>query len=1183
MSYERIIVGVAAVFVCAGAGVCFGATITVGTHGPVDYSTIQEAIDAAVDGDEVVVSDGTYTGVGNRDIGFLGKAITVRSENGPENCIIDCEGTEEEPHRGFNFISNEDPNSVLDGFQIINGYGPLEDPDGNGYFESMGGAVYCQFSSPTLINCVFIGSSAQDGGGLCCYDSIMNIFNCTFIDNDGLVGGGCNLYYSNPRVENCLFLENKGSSGAGMYWGRSNPIINGCAFNGNIAEQNGGGLCGGFGGENCEIIDCIFNDNQALFGGGMRIGGTTTLTNCTFNRNIAEKRGGAIEYWNEGFVTVNGCIFNENSAGSGGSITLSQATFATITDCVFSENISKTVGGAIIFLESIGTINKCRFFCNEAGSYGGGVYCYSLGILETTNSVFIGNRAGYHGGAFNCKANCSVNVTNCTLTGNSAEISGGGVWCDESTVNISNTILWDNEPAELWVSETMVVENSCIEGGWRGNNNIEADPCFFDTESSNQSEWDLRLRPESFCIDKGTNTPIGSLTENDIENKPRLVDGDGDGFAIVDMGAYEMPLLAEPAIKVSRNKIRFWAYEGGNSPDEQSFVLLNSGGGILNWQVAEDSEWLTIIPSSGTIANEEFEVLLLTDIDSLSEGIYESDLIITSPEAVNSPQVISVLIQIISPDEDLWIPYEYPTIQSAIDTAEHGDTIILADGIYRGDGNRDISFLGKSITVRSESGPENCIIDCQGAEDEPHRGFLFVNDEGAESILEGVTLRNAYTSAWGAAIYCSDSSPTIRNCNLSRNIVWGVSNTGGSALYCRYSSPTITNCIFDGNSSEHQGGAMRFSSSDCLVRETKFKRNESGWGGVLYSYIANPRIEGCFFENNKSLYGGVLFLYQSNPVITESTFVNNQAMGLTGGSGGVMRCTSNSRPIVSKCFFGDNICKRHGGALSFSEGASGILTRCLFDSNESYDDGGAISISNTELLISNCVFSNNYAKLGGGAIWNGQTYIAGDVEVFNCTFSDNTAGGDGGGVYSYGNGATSMRNCVIWGNEPNELYIENSSSINYCDIRGAWEGEGNIDVEPMFVGSYLDDNGTPNPNDDFWVTGDDYHLRWDSPCVDAGDPNFIAEEGEVDIDGEPRVMGYRVDMGADEVGEKQADFTRDGRIDVSDLSVLSGSWDTAQGQANWYVLSDLFEDGVIGLDDLSIFVDDWMWIADWHQ
>ena len=84
---KSILSTIVVVFFCLLAGSALGATI----HVPADYSTIQGAIDAASHGDVVMVDDGTYTGPDNKNIDFGGKAIRVRSENGPENCMIDCE------------------------------------------------------------------------------------------------------------------------------------------------------------------------------------------------------------------------------------------------------------------------------------------------------------------------------------------------------------------------------------------------------------------------------------------------------------------------------------------------------------------------------------------------------------------------------------------------------------------------------------------------------------------------------------------------------------------------------------------------------------------------------------------------------------------------------------------------------------------------------------------------------------------------------------------------------------------------------------------------------------------------------------------------------------------------------------------------------------------------------------
>ena len=92
---------------------------------------------------------------------------------------------------------------------------------------------------------------------------------------------------------------------------------------------------------------------------------------------------------------------------------------------------------------------------------------------------------------------------------------------------------------------------------------------------------------------------------------------------------------------------------------------------------------------------------------------------------------------------ELLVPSQYPTIQSAIDAAVDGDTVIVADGIYTGPGNRNIDFLGKAITVR-ENGPENCIIDCK-----IWPRLLLPNNEDADSVLDGFTITNSYASQGG--------------------------------------------------------------------------------------------------------------------------------------------------------------------------------------------------------------------------------------------------------------------------------------------------------------------------------------------------------------------------------------------------------------------------------------------------
>ena len=200
---------------------------------PMDYLTIQAAIDDSNDGDTVLVAPGTYTGDCNRDLDFKGKAITVKSDDGYETCIIDCQGSEDEPHRGFFFHSGEDANSVLQGFTIANGY------------ESLGGGIYCHEASPYIKDCLITANTVfYDGGGISCYSSNSTIVGCFIVNNEAYSGGGISTWGQDILIK----------------------LIN-CFIIGNNAEGGGGVLCPS--GVSLDILNCTISDNHAEVGGGI--------------------------------------------------------------------------------------------------------------------------------------------------------------------------------------------------------------------------------------------------------------------------------------------------------------------------------------------------------------------------------------------------------------------------------------------------------------------------------------------------------------------------------------------------------------------------------------------------------------------------------------------------------------------------------------------------------------------------------------------------------------------------------------------------------------------------------------------------------------------------------------------------------------------------------------------------
>ena len=228
---------VLAVLVLVAGATAAADTYVVHPDGSGDFPTIQAAIDAAFDGDVIELTDGTFTGEDNRDIDYLGKAITIRSRSGnPEACIIDCEASSTDPHRGFYFRSGEGLNSVLRDLTVTNAYQGGADP------EYWGGGVFCSASSPTITHCTFSRSSAWAGGGIN-YESGCGgvITGCVFLDNEAAYGGGMICGMSSPEISDCVFAGNSaGRGGALLITGiDANPDVTNCIFSGNAGIEGG--------------------------------------------------------------------------------------------------------------------------------------------------------------------------------------------------------------------------------------------------------------------------------------------------------------------------------------------------------------------------------------------------------------------------------------------------------------------------------------------------------------------------------------------------------------------------------------------------------------------------------------------------------------------------------------------------------------------------------------------------------------------------------------------------------------------------------------------------------------------------------------------------------------------------------------------------------------------------------
>lgn len=456
------------------------ATYVVAPDGTGDFPTIRTAINASSDGDSVALADGTFTGGGNYDLSFDGKAITVLSLSGqPEQCVIDCQGV----GRGFIFDNEEGPTSILKGITIANGR------------NINGGGIYCHIgTSPMLTDCIITGgTSGGYGAGIACYDASPSILNCEISYN----------HNGTPTSSD--------EQGGGLHCrDASSPLVSNCIFRGNSTQGTGAG------------VYCDYDS-------------APTFTDCVFEFNSAVGDGGGLFAFGGSFVTLTRCSFSGNSAARGGAVAgdgPGDPDSLAISESLLLGNNALEAGGGL-FLSGLKTVRivATTIAGNLTYGFGGGIALNTCPLVEVAGCQVTGNFAYGPGGGIHALNYASIALDETTVASNASAQEGGALFLSDSNVEMARTIVWGNceDHTEVFTfssSSSVTVLCSAIDAsGFSGlgqldfaADNIPSDPLFcgpLDCASAPSSDGNFSLGADSPCLPQNNSCgqQIGALGE----------------------------------------------------------------------------------------------------------------------------------------------------------------------------------------------------------------------------------------------------------------------------------------------------------------------------------------------------------------------------------------------------------------------------------------------------------------------------------------------------------------------------------------------------------------------------------------------------------------------------------------------------------------------------------------------
>jgi hypothetical protein len=796
-------------------------------------------------------------------------------------------------------------------------------------------------------------------------------------------------------------------------------------------------------------------------GGAWCSGPSAVLSNCVIRGNSAYYGGGCY------YGTLNGCTLIGNSAStSGGGV-----CFGALSCCILTNN-SALVGGAAYY----GTASNCTFVGNTATyqSVGGGGIYYGAAV----SCIFSANRAGNGGAGYYSSLN------GCAITGNSASQFGGGIYCG----TLRNCTLTGNRA-------------TAEGGGGYGGSLQNCIVCY------NTSATGTGPNYSSASLDYSCTTPLPSHGAGNFDSEPQLASSFrlsstspclGAGSVLCATGA---DIDGEP-----------WSNPPSVGCDEfyQSSLTgaLDVAIQVPYTNVAAGFALELVANVTGRVGATRWEFGDGTIISNRAHASHAwsagGDYTITlrayngsNPGGVSATTTLHVVAQSVHYVGQTSLAPQAPftswataatNIQDAVDAAtEAGGLILVSNGVYATGGRVVYGALTNRVavtlplTLQSLNGPGvTAILGCQppGATNGDSATRCVFLAEGAKII--GFTLTNGATRTAGdagqeqsgGALWCASPAAVATNCVLIRSLASadGGGSYGGTLANCSLLSNSasdsgggaynswLKNCVVTTNRAFAGGGAYFGNLAECTVLG-----NTGYWGGGAdYSTL-----NACTVASN--LATGGLGGGAADCVLTNCTINDNSASPYGNGGGGTYRST------LSSCLLAANSAVGPGGGACL-----GTLYGCTLIGNKTLQDEGGGAENAT---LYNCVLITNASISSGGGGASSGTLV-------NCTLVGNSATYGGGAWYS------KLTNCIVYYNTSPNGSNHYSNSMSYCCTFPMTNGVGNYTNEPLFAN----------------LVAGDLRLLSNSPCVNAGNNQYAV--GLVDLDGNPRISGGTVDVGA---------------------------------------------------------------------